>query len=383
MPVLKSVDLFPGGGRRGAPWVENAPGCDALVRVGVGVGANLVDRLQVAGARFRPSHIRIFTMDSAPEGEPLTLTLFVDRVGGFESGRLTVPDSVATLEPSRLRAVALNVLVEVCREFEALAGLTSTDYAEVVREFDESGLQTVEVSPWKASPDRRYRARFAHSIDWQGTRSLWFEVAERGSEVAVLQSEVFDYASPTSKAPSWDGRSLHLHAWRDHGDHFLDEEVIHVEVDDLRPPRERMRNDDVEMSGLPAVRTILKSSNDPDAPSGVSIGRMINGMPWLVGREFKKAWRSLAARCEADIAQWWRSSGWAHLHITVESTDIPGSKTSTMKDGRDLWVHVHVDPTSARTDPSGAAAEALQEAVDRAARRAKIAPIRLEVGVAD
>lgn len=378
MPVLRSVDVFPDGGRRGLPWVPDAPGCDALARVAVGVGADLVDRLRVAGARFRHSHARVFALQSAPEGEPLTLTLLVDRVGGFESGRLAVPDSVAALDPDRLRALALTVLVEVCREFEALAKQTATDYDAIVREFTETGVRTAFLSPWKASPDRRHRGRFVQSVDWQGTWSLWFDVAERGSESPHLQSEVFEYTVANAQAPTWQGRQLSVQAWSDHGNHLLDAEEVSVNFDDLVPTHRLLRNDCIEMDGLPLVRTILESSADPDAPSRVGIGRSVNGMPWLVGKEFKQAWASLATRQEAAIAQWWESSGWAELDVSVVSTDISGSKTSTMKDGRNLMVHVHVDPNSARTDPTGTAAAALQEAVDRVARRAKVEPLRLD-----
>lgn len=375
---LKSVWLWPDGGRAGRPWVSGSVGGDALARAGAVVKAQLPSVLAVHEARLRASIVQVFVEDGPAVGPDLELTVFDDFDGGFEAARVAVPSAVADLTAEQLWWLAFDVLRAACGCLHEVVGGGDGPWLKIESEMLAKGPVEQLVTAWKSAPDRRHRARLVTEVRPHRPAETWIELATAKDETPIGRSPKVVSSPPPRglRPPRWDGSDMAVaELFVDRGGRTLRFEQLVVALSELEPvessppPAPLLRAPDV-----PSIRVVHFSADDPSRPSSVDIGP-INGEPWLLPQAHRRAWESVTAMKKAEIEAWWATSEWATLLLSVVT--MPGvTRTASGRDGRDLWVEAALEPDAAAVmPPEVAALNALQSALDRAAQRAKIPPL--------
>jgi type II secretory pathway component PulJ len=376
---VREAWLWPNGGRLGRAWVPDSPGGDALAQAGAVVGAQLLLLLAKHEVRLRSSSLQVLVHHEPASASEVELTVFDDLTEGGESARVNVPAAVAELTGEQRWWLAFDVLRSACEQLQQVTGEVPGPWQALAAEMLTLGPVQRLTSPWKASPDRRHRARVVSELRVDHhLGAMWIEIARRGEDVAIGRGPVSNSSSRRPPlAPTWQGSATaSLALLVDHGGLLLEPGELTATVAELAPV------EPLEAAGLPTrpqipvTRVTRFSAWDPERPADVSIGD-INGRPGLLPREHRRAWTAVGKARLPELRRWWAASGLATLYVSPVCVDKPPQATSSL-DGRDLWVEVPLDPrVAAQREPDLFALDALHQAIHIAARRAKINPLGL------
>ncbi len=377
---MRGVWLWPDGGRVGRPWIDDCVGGDALAKAGVVVAAQLRVLLASHEVRLRAPVVQVLIAAEleSQSGDVLELTVFDDMLEG-ETGRVTVPAAVSELSVEQRWWLAFTVLRRACEELASVAGEAPGPWPQLAAELLVRGPAERLVSAWKASPDRRHRARSVTEVRADQPSETWIEIARRGQAEPFGRSQKVHAGSARRgpEAPAWQvsGSAL-MPLAVDLGGFQLSHTVLVAELNSLEPVEQLEVTALAAEPRVPVVRVVHFSTSDPSRPADVQLG-WINGEPWRLSREHQQAWRAVGLARLPELKQWWGASGLATLGISAVC--LPGTtRPSSWLDGRDLSVEVPLDPqANAHNDPEQAVLDALQAAVQVAARRAKIRPLTL------
>lgn len=376
---LKGLWLWPDGGPVGGPWVSGSVGGDALARAGVVVKVQLQSVLAVHEARLRASIVQVFVEEEPAVGPDLELTVFDQFDGGYEAARVAVPSTVADLTGEQLWWLAFDVLRTTCSSLHEVIGSGEGPWPKIESEMLAKGPVERLVTAWKSARDRRHRTRLVTEVRPDRSAETWIEFATAKDETPIGRSPQV-VASPPPRGlrpPRWNGSATAVaELFVDRGGTLRFEQLVanvgELEPVDSPPPALLL----LRAPEVPSISVVHFSTDDPSRPASVEVGP-INGEPWLLPQAHRRAWESVTAMRKAEIEAWWATSEWVALLLSAVTT--PGvTRTSSGRDGRDLWVEAALEPgAAAAVTPEVAALNALQSALDRAAQRAKIPPLRL------
>jgi hypothetical protein len=339
------------------------------------VAAQLRVLLSAHEVRLRSSSVQVVVVDSPDPRDDLALTVFDDMLEG-ETGRVVVPATVAGLNVEQRWWLAFTVLCRTCEELATVAGEDAAPWPLLAEELLSRGPAERLASAWKASPDRRHRARLVTDIRVDQPSETWIEVARRGQDEPIGRSRTVRAAIGRRgpDAPTWrDAGAVAIDLLVDDGRFLLNPTDLVAELTDLEPVEPLAATALAGPPQVPAVRVTHFSTRDPERPADVQLGE-INGKPGLLPRDHRRAWRAAGRARLPQLKHWWATSGLARLHISAVCMP-EAAKTSSWLDGRDLWVEVPLHPRSvAHLEPEQAVLEALGAAVAIASGRAKIEP---------
>lgn len=378
---VREVDFYPYGGVVGETW-DADPNWDALIRTGRRV-AERYSELVAPEARLARSAIRLGRLpdqsgqEQGPEAQ-VTITGDRDAEGLIFAGVL-LPRGAASLSETERALFALDLLHQTCLFLADRADQPAAPYERARDTLLAEGLDPVWHSAWKASPDRKHRARLGQRICDDGWADVWIEVAQKGSNEPLGRGAIVR-SSGSLRAF---GRLVKTLRWHDDGN--VDAmgtdvlgRVIATPNATLSDLNSRLPQDGSPLSrgsvGSVEIRVQTREDERSTRPVTVSSGG-INAMPWLASSSLQAAW-SRFGDCVHLLAPWWEESGFADLHISLSVQDWP-VKSTTMAGEGSLEVFLCRDSHDLSADGPAIVLDAVQEAITRAARRAKIAPIEI------
>lgn len=178
--TLKSVDVYP----------------DLIDRDVKAFGMSAIGPCELYSEAIRPSRLpandwlcRLGPQRSDDSAE-LVVHVIEDHPGS-EGGPVLVPPGLAALAPVVRAMLALDLVHTVLSRLAELRGWDQAVLDAARHHALDKGLISRLDSGWKASPDRRHRARLVRQVEHDGRVLVWIEIERRGDEVLVaVSSEV-------------------------------------------------------------------------------------------------------------------------------------------------------------------------------------------------
>lgn len=331
--------------------------------------------------RLRASVVHVRVETTRNQDSIVELLLFDDLQEGGDAGVVTVPSSIAELPPVRQWWLAFTVMRRACEGFAALAGESPAAWNQIADELLARGPAQRVNSTWKASPDRRHRARAVVQLRADHAPEAWVEITRRGADEAEGRGATVHAMMPIAdrqlQPPTWvTSSSATTAVLVDRGWLCLDAKEVSAEIDGLLPVEPLAGEALAAAPRLPDVTVKHFSTKDATLPARVEFGG-ISGEPHLVTDAEKAAWWAVGAEQLPGLELWWQDSGLATLYIHAVNSSC-SSRSSSSMDGRDLWVWVELLPhLRAADNPRAGVLSAIQEAVKIAARRAKMPALKL------
>jgi hypothetical protein len=375
VPIFRSLDLYPQTGWRDTPWAES-PAEDAMVRtarrVCESINTGLADlRLQAPRARTQ-----LLTLPSTDAG--VQVLLFEDWLD-HNIGQVLVPAQAHEWSPQQRAAALVDGLEAAC----ALLGTRlGWDRAALVRAFAgvrASACRYHWSSRWRASRDRRVKARLLAELRDDGFGALVVEVRNRSGESCfspVLES----YSTPegftrTASTVEWvDGNHVTLDPSVD----FLGRSSgsVMLAVPDFLPdnPLEEDLPAPEGAFEAPAVSEAHWRDQVTEPLEHIGVSLVLDlGVP----RQVEKTVNSVNAVLNDLLRAWLMGAGVRDLEYVYEAA----SYVRTGVQVRDRRPQVHIFQRRAIADLSHNAQECdrlvrsdIQEALDRLAKKLGTGP---------
>lgn len=330
--------------------------------------------------RLRSSTVQVLIEDAPASGADVELTVFDDLMDGVgESARVALPAAVAELTAEQQWWLAFDVVRCTCEQLASVAGQLPGPWRLLAAEMLARGPAERRVSAWKTAPDRRHRARLVTEVRVDRPIQTWIEIARRGEVESVGRGPGVPAGTSRHRLepPRWRGaQTAGVTILIDRGGFGLHREELTADIRDLKPVEPLKVIRPMAEPQVPITKVAHFSTSDPARPADVAIAE-INGEPWRLPDEHRRAWTAIGQARLPELKQWWAASGLATL--IVSAVCVPEApRASSFIDGRDLYVEVPLHPEVVpHVDPEQAALDALQAAVRAAAKRAKMTPLTL------
>lgn len=377
--VVQGVELWPTG-FPDLPW-ESDPDVDAFCRSGVAVAMAYSEGLAALRLPSHRSVLRLSCGRPSPDGAA-RVTVVVDRLDGdLEHAGVGLPTGVAGWAPGDRARLVLEVLHAAVARLGEARGWERAPLDRLRDETAAGDLRPVSASPWRSSPDRRYRARVQTHVAPDGFGRTVLEVADGEDRVVAASAEVLSWPRARDLGPlRWTGRDevglttirtgvparesravlrYADGAWHDHS---LDGFPGLLPVAGAGAPEGRV---------LPRVVVVGHGVDAPEQVPYVVAGGVgpVNGVAAEYLSALHDGFRVLA---DESGQQWWQAAGTKQL--TVSCTIGSGPDVRSRRVGDRLQVTIRRPAASTHTGSTALAAADVRAAVAEVRRRTGLGP---------
>ena len=334
MPHFKYVMVWPPTGPPDRPWCDDGDTeQEAFVRTARSITELYSQGLAPLGIQGRCSELRFF-VGHDPGAAAVEVPVFTERPEGFEAARAELPMGVAALPARERQELVLEVVHGAVLRLARARGWDPDRLDAARRHVLDAGFEFRWDGAWKASPDRRHRARARFRLTDSGYGRARIEVVDRGDVVVVESADALAFSTwegfmRSARTLRWDGSAaVHLIPYSglspanenglvrlERGEQgwtsFVDDGVNAGSRAAERSAHPRTTGEGTR----PAVVVRADGPDEPESPTRVVFigGGPTNDVPEVYLRRLRERLGTLA---EEAGQSWWLDAGIKELHVT-------------------------------------------------------------------
>lgn len=187
MPVFNYVEVWPATGWPHRPWTEDADE-EAFVKSARAITELYTEALIPLAVKGHRSMLRLRCWPGQATRE-VTVKVNAQRSVDFEMASVGLPAGIADLASSARGLLVLNVVHGAVKQLAEIRGWSKAQFDRPRQHVLDAGLVYRWDGPWKASPNRRFRARGRYRLLDHGYGRALIEVKARDSDATVAASD--------------------------------------------------------------------------------------------------------------------------------------------------------------------------------------------------